>query len=268
LAEQGTIERVLVDTTHFKGNAPESCEIEVCDVGDAPLEGLLRDEGAWTVLLPRTKLLAHTPHWFDPGELRTLRAVTHARIKIFPEGGVSRLRLLGSVTRQGREQAGLRRFNRLLPRATLAALRACCGSTRWCEQMAASRPFASFAALLKTADTVWQGLGPADWQEAFAAHPKIGERATSNATRAWSEQEQAGVQTATADALSELSKLNLSYQERFGYIFIVCATGKSSEQMLSMLRERVQNDPAKELTIAAEEHRKITALRVEKWVVG
>jgi len=137
-------------------------------------------------------------------------------------------------------------------------LLACCGSVRWAGRMLTLRPFAGAEAIQRAAREVWWSLGSGDWKEAFAAHPKIGER-TGDATAA---SEQAGVRGAPPDVLSMLADANRRYEEKFGYIFIVCASGKSADEMLSLIRERLQNDPAREIQIAAEEQAKITALRL------
>jgi len=139
--------------------------------------------------------------------------------------------------------------------------------------MAAARPFAGPEALSDAADAVWLSLAEADWLEAFAAHPQIG--ANPEAGRAgragkagvesrWAAHEQSGVQTAGGDVKNRLAQLNRDYQARFGYIFIVCATGKTADEMLAMLERRISNDPGAELAIAAEEQRKITQLRLVK----
>ncbi len=150
----------------------------------------------------------------------------------------------------------------------IAAFRRCCGSTRWSEQMARSRPFPSEEALFDAAECTWWGLDPADWLEAFAAHPPIGDRealrAKFAATAAWSAREQSGVVGASEDVLQALAEDNTRYHDRFGYIFIVCATGKTAEEMLALLRERLSNDPGLEITIAAAEQAKITRIRLEK----
>jgi 2-oxo-4-hydroxy-4-carboxy-5-ureidoimidazoline decarboxylase len=150
----------------------------------------------------------------------------------------------------------------------IVAFRRCCGSTRWAERMARLRPFDSEASAFEAAERTWWGLDPADWLEAFAAHPRIGDRdamrAKFAATAAWSAREQAGVDGATEDVLQALADDNARYQERFGYIFIVCATGKTAEEMLALIRERLLNDPESEIRIAAAEQAKITRIRLEK----
>jgi len=163
---------------------------------------------------------------------------------------------------------GLERLNALPPGEAEAELLKCCGSARWARRMAAKRPFGSMDRLLEAADRIWRELGREDWLEAFSRHPKIGDRAPAHGgsaeTRRWSEQEQAGTRGSPQDVLAALAEANRAYQDRFGHIFIVCATGKTSEEMLALLRQRLQNDPGAELPIAAEEQRKITRLRLEK----
>jgi 2-oxo-4-hydroxy-4-carboxy-5-ureidoimidazoline decarboxylase len=149
-----------------------------------------------------------------------------------------------------------------------AALQKCCGSSRWADQMVARRPFASEADLLAAADQVWQGLSRADWLEAFAAHPRIGDldslRRRYAGTASWAAGEQAGVAGATEEVLQGLAQGNADYEAKFGYKFIVCATGKTATDMLALLRQRLPNDPDHELRIAAGEQAKITRLRLHK----
>jgi OHCU decarboxylase len=141
-----------------------------------------------------------------------------------------------------------------------------CGARAWAWDMAASRPFHDVAALLEAADRIWWSLTPADWLEAFRAHPRIGERSVHADERAarWSEQEQAGARAAGADASAALADGNRVYEQRFGHIFLICATGLSAEEMLANLRARMHNDPQMELRVAAEEQRKITRIRLEE----
>jgi 2-oxo-4-hydroxy-4-carboxy-5-ureidoimidazoline decarboxylase len=156
-----------------------------------------------------------------------------------------------------------------LPEALAAAdLRRCCGSTRWVERMIAARPFGSRDRLFAFAEAAWRDLEPEDWREAFAEHPKIGDqealRARFAETREWALGEQAGTLGAMEATLSALARENQAYEARFGHIFIVCATGKSAEEMLSLLCARLGNDPETELHIAAGEQAKITRLRLLK----
>lgn len=156
-----------------------------------------------------------------------------------------------------------------LPASRAAELLAeCCGSERWVSAMVARRPFGSRAAVDAAADESWRSLEPSDWLEAFASHPRIGER--SSASRegergsAWAAGEQSGMERAGEDLRDLLAAANREYEERFGHIYIVCATGRSAEEMLGLARERLRNSPADELSIAAAEQWKITRLRLDK----
>jgi allantoicase len=193
---------------------------------------------------------------------------THARFAIHPDGGVSRLRLLGEPSREGRRAEGLRHLNALLPRQAKAAFLDCCGSPAWAREMNERRPFATAGELFAAADTLWQAGGRDEWLTAFRSHPEIGERKAeegqSSIGNAWSAAEQAGTHVAAAGTRERLAAANRDYRERFGHIFIVCATGRSAEEMLALCEQRLANPPERELEVAAEEQRKITRLRLEK----
>jgi len=146
----------------------------------------------------------------------------------------------------------------------------CCGSQAWARGLAARRPLADEATLVGASDAVWNSLSAADWMEAFAKHPRIGQRKApaeaSAKSAAWSEQEQKGVAAADESLQAALAAGNRAYEEKFGRVFIVCGTGKSGEEMLAILRQRLNNDDATELREAAEEQRKITNIRLRKWL--
>ena len=136
--------------------------------------------------------------------------------------------------------------------------------------MTARRPYQNLDELTLTANEIWWSLEQSDWLEAFRSHPKIGEKKSaetvSEQARKWSGQEQSAVQTATQETLDSLAQLNHRYEAEFGFIFIVCATGKSADEMLALLRQRLQNDIETELPIAAAEQAKITEIRLKKLV--
>jgi 2-oxo-4-hydroxy-4-carboxy-5-ureidoimidazoline decarboxylase len=167
---------------------------------------------------------------------------------------------------------GLQRLDGLTADEAARELARCCGSMRWVERMLAARPFGDAARLLAAAEDAWAGLSPDDWREAFAHHPRIGDkdalRARFASTREWAAGEQAGAMAASEDVLEALARENQAYLERFGYIFIVCATGKSATEMLELLRARLRNDTAAELRVAAAEQARITRLRLEKLLAG
>ncbi len=144
----------------------------------------------------------------------------------------------------------------------------CCGSSRWADGMLARRPYGAKALAFAASDAAWAATGEADWLEAFAHHPRIGGkdalRAKFAATKSWSQGEQAAVSSADEATLDALAKGNADYEAKFGFIFIVCATGKSAAEMLALLNARLTNDRTRELRNAAAEQAKITKIRLEK----
>ena len=168
------------------------------------------------------------------------------------------------------QDAGLARLNAMDARAAADVLRSCCGSRRWVERMVVCRPFASVTILLGGADLIWLGLDRKDWLEAFAHHPRIGERDLSQtkfaATAIQAGKEQSGMAVATDAQRAEFAAGNEQYEQKFGHVFLICATGKIASQMLEQLRQRLNNDAAAELTNAAREQSAITRLRLERWL--
>ena len=149
-----------------------------------------------------------------------------------------------------------------------AALTNCCAATAWVAGVLARRPFADDAAVFAAAEATAATLGEADWLEAFAAHPLIGDleslRRTYAATKQFAAGEQAGVAGAGETVLEELAQLNRDYLQRFGLIFIVFATGKDAAEILAILQSRIGNRRDEELRNAAAEQMKITRLRLER----
>ena len=185
----------------------------------------------------------------------------------------------------------LARFNALPPGEAEAELLACCAAPSWAAAVAAGRPYATIASVLAASDDAFVRMSAADLSAAVAAHPRIGDRATSDAagpaasspdtagrgelTRVspghegeWSRQEQAGVAGASVDTMAALAVGNKAYEERFGQVFLICATGLSAAEMLAALRTRLGNDPDTEAKIVREELRKITGLRLRKLLGG
>jgi OHCU decarboxylase len=144
----------------------------------------------------------------------------------------------------------------------------CCGSTEWARRMAGARPFDMLEDLFRTADRTWFSLSSVEWLEAFASHPKIGsgKPAPKQKKRSseWSSGEQSGIDIADKSVRKQLAEANRLYQEKFGFIFIVCATGKSADEMLAICRARLGNSAETEMRLAAEEQRKITEIRLSK----
>ena len=157
-----------------------------------------------------------------------------------------------------------------LPKPVLAeALQKCCGSMAWVENMVAQFPLANAESLMGQAQAQWNQLSETDWREAFTHHPQIGGdvealRAKFASTSTWAEGEQASVKTASQETLEALATGNEDYERKFGYIFIVCATGKTADEMLALLQARLPHQAQEEILIAAAEQNKITCLRLEK----
>ena len=170
------------------------------------------------------------------------------------------------------ESAGLRRFNGLPSEMARLELQRCCGASAWVERMERIRPFATVDHLLGAADVTWRSLPRSAWIEAFASHPRIGNvrdiADASSGTRAWAEGEQSGARGASASTLAALVAANRDYELKFGFIFLICATGKSADEMLSQCRMRYGHEIEVEMEIAAEEQRKITRLRLLKLIAG
>jgi allantoicase len=269
LGARGTPRVIEVDTNHFKGNFPERCALEGIDAGGARPTDLLASE-AWRPVLTETRLAADTRHFYAT-ELVQSGPITHVRLRIFPDGGVSRLRVWGERSAESEHltSQALERLNSLSTTEARQAFTACCGASRWVDAMLAARPFASGSELLQHAERVWRGLQSVDYLEAFSHHPEIGAdlnelRRKFASTALYSEQEQAGTAGVSEAVLSSLRSQNQLYRARFGYTFIVCASGKSASEMLALLTQRMNNRPEVELALAAAEQAKITRLRLER----
>lgn len=143
----------------------------------------------------------------------------------------------------------------------------CCSSREWAHALASQRPYASLEALYEAADAALDDLDGAEFDAALAGHPRIGERA-GDAHSADSEREQAGVSESSAATLAALAAGNREYEARFGHVYLVCADGRSGEELLAVLRERLGNDPQAEWDTTRAELRKINRLRLGRliWV--
>ncbi len=256
LGEAGNLSRFVVDTAYFKGNYPDACAVDGLRWPGAPPWSLVTTD-LWTEIRPWSRLAGDALAELDcadPGPW------THVRLRIRPDGGVSRLRVLGRPAPDAPPDPSLDVLNDALPAGAREQLARCCGATRWVEAMVAGRPYVSRAHLLGHADDVWWSLDDDDWLEAFSHHARIGADVRGDATAA---REQAGA--ADADELTRraLAKGNADYEDRYGFIFLVCATGKSAAEMLAILRGRMDHDVAVERRFAAAEQAKITRIRLE-----
>jgi 2-oxo-4-hydroxy-4-carboxy-5-ureidoimidazoline decarboxylase len=162
----------------------------------------------------------------------------------------------------------LHELNTLSRELLVKELTKCCGSAAWVNRMIPFFPADDLIELLEDAEEQWYQCSEAEWKEAFSHHPKIGDidslKRKFTSTAQWASGEQNGVNRASQETIEALAEGNKKYEDKFGYIFIVCATGKSAEEMLDILQARLKNDPKDEIEIAADEQNKITQLRLEK----
>jgi allantoicase len=267
LGMAGTIQLVEVDTAHFKGNFPDSCSIEVCEAEGAGAEMARLGGANWRQLLARVPLKANRSHMFRR-QLHEVGAATHVRLNIYPDGGIARFRVFGRAAQAADRLTGIARLNHLSHTQAASALLDCCGSKKWVERVLAHRPYTGDSALLDFAEEAFGSLGRKDWVAIFRSHPAIGAakaKAKQTATaRGWSAGEQSLAQKGSAETLAVMAAANEAYEATFGHVFLICATGKSSEQILKSLQERLGHDAETEMRIAGEEQRKITRLRLEK----
>lgn len=250
LAGPGLIERIEIDTSHFTGNAPARAVVEgSVDSGD---------RANWRPLLS-TSLQPNTRHVFD-SDLRCIGEVAYLRLSIYPCGGVARLRAWGSVAPS--MDPGLAKLNALTPLDATAALLRCCRSSAWAAAMTGARPFRDAYALARLAERTWFSLGESDYLEAFAGHPRIGELRSNSPTGPLSVPDPTGVAAELARAA--LVEANKAYEAKHGFIFIACASGKTTDALLAELLARFERSRPDELRTAAEEQAKIIRLRLTR----
>jgi allantoicase len=214
------------------------------------------DGDEWSTVIDRAPVVADSVNKFDVPE------PVHAhflKMSIHPDGGVARLRALG---RPDSGEAGAMRIlylNSLFDKEAQRFFNTACGSNRWSEIMVSSRPYTDVDAVESAADEAFAGLGEEDWLEAFAAHPRIGESGDVVANR-----EQAAASDALWEVQAKLLALNEEYEDEFGFIYIVYATGKTAEEMLEIARDRLTNTRAREIEVAAEQQKAITETRLRR----
>ena len=250
LAGEGSVRRVVVDTRLFRGNAPASGDLETAPSADGP----------WTPLLSDVRLQPDQAHDLALPESRTARWV---RLSVHPDGGVSRLRVLGRLTVRGRRELALSWLRTSPDHVVAPVLLGVCGSPAWVAAMLASRPWPD--GLEAAATEAWEGLGPDDWRDALAAHPRIGDRPPTGSQES---REQSAAAGADVEVLDRIAAENVAYERKFGMTYVVRATGRSADELLGILRSRMDNDPVDELAVAAAAQAEITALRLTRLLDG
>lgn len=241
----GTLEEIWVDTRFFKGNSPGWVSL------DASIDGT-----TWVSALPRSSVEADSVNVF---RLNAPFEAEYVKLDIHPDGGVARFRAFGSPTVDSAAAKRVHYLNSLFGQEATRFFRTVCTSTRWISEMLSCRPFDSPQSVLDVADITFADLGEDDWLEAFAGHPRIGEKGDEV-----EDEEQAGVRSASREVLHDLATTNQAYEEQFGFTYLVYATGKSAEEMLHVARGRLGNTRDQEIDIAAAEQRKISATRLRR----
>ena len=244
LGMRGRVDRLLVDSTHFKGNCPGWVSAEVSDDGEN-----------WVLVADRVAVAPHQENVIPMDGA----AGGFVRLSIHPDGGLARLRVLGAPDA---EAAGAKRahyLDSLFPQAARSFFQTACASTTWVENMIGRRPFGSPQGVHREAELAFGSLAESDWLEAFGGHPRIGERGDATANR-----EQSGAASASRETIRELIEVNRRYEEKFGFTYLVYATGKTADEMLAIARDRLGNDREREIAIAAGEQRKITTTRLRR----
>lgn len=244
LGMRGSVHRLIVDTTHFKGNAPGWVSVDLSD-----------DGVTWGRVAERVPV---SPHEANIVELDGSPG-SYLRLSIHPDGGLSRLRVLGRLDPDAAASKRLTYLNSLFDDMADRFFRTACAAGPWVREMVGRRPFGSVDEVFATSESVFDALGERDWLEAFAGHPRIGERGDDTSNR-----EQAGAASASRETIRELIEVNRRYEEKFGFTYIVYATGKTADEMLAIARGRLDNDRSQEIANAASEQRKITRTRLAR----
>jgi allantoicase len=269
LGARGSVHRVLVDTLHFRGNFPESVALDGIDMKPEkdgscpnPSDSIAVDDSKWTPILARTKLQEHTLHDYEDA-VHVGGPFTHVRARIWPDGGISRMRLYGRVAADDKANASLRFINALTKDARACMLHPCAGVATWSNAVAAAAPFLTLEELFVASDKAFALLSREDWLSAFSSHPRIGER-KADAT-AMGEQAKAQADAAAqGDLANKLAELNRAYEAKFGRVFLICATGLPLATIVEEATRRLAGSDEDEFKTACLEHQKICALRLRK----
>jgi allantoicase len=241
----GAVHEVVVDTRHFKGNSPGWVSMDVSSDGNI-----------WHSALGRTAISANS---LNRMALPDQPEAEFVKLDIYPDGGVARFAVLGRPASDAAASKRVQYVNSLLGQDATRFFHTACASTQWISEMLGSRPFESAQSIFDTADIAFVDLAEGDWLEAFEGHPRIGERGDEIANR-----EQSAASGSDPQTLSALRRVNEDYEAKFGFTFIVYASGKSAEEMLDIARQRMENPRGVEIDLAAQEQRRITATRLRR----
>lgn len=245
LGLSGSIERLIVDTSHFKGNAPGWVSLDVSE-----------DPRSWTTIVQRHPVKADSVNEIALDQSATAAFV---RLSIHPDGGVARVRVIGTPDPEVAGAARVSYLNSLFEPEATRLFRSACAASAWVSDMVAGRPYESPQSVLRSASSAFDLLTAEDWLEAFAGHPRIGERGDAQADR-----EQAAAASASREIIARLASVNKAYEAKFGFTYIVYATGKSAEEMLRIAEARLENTRLEEIENASDEQRSITETRLRR----
>ncbi len=241
----GLVESVVVDTRYFRGNSPGWVSIHLSE-----------DGSEWKESIDRAEV---KPDAINVVDIEQATHAGHLRLDIHPDGGVARLRVKGTPDAEGAAALRLLYLNSLFDEEGRRFFNSACASQAWIDQMMAGRPYPGVDSVLTTASSAFETLAESDWRDAFAGHPRIGERGERVANR-----EQRGTAGADQSILAELAEVNSAYERAHGFTYIVYATGKTAEEMLSIARSRLGNETEVEIANAAGEQRAITETRLRR----
>lgn len=258
LAGPGKISSAILDTVGHHASCPARASLEAaCTLGQP-------EDGDWFELLPAQTMIPHTEHQFSD-ELQDHHEVRWVRLSLHPDGGMGRLRLWGELSTAGRSACRLAYLNACGEPELHEIFRAVCHSNKWASELSLAAPYESLADLQRKGASAWSRCREADWKESLAGHPRIGERAAGkDLASKWSRGEQSKAAAPDQDIKDELRARQADYEKKFGFIFLICATGRSSAEILASLNERMEQPPDRELQTVAEELAKIIHLRLEK----
>jgi allantoicase len=258
LAGPARVQAVTLDTAHLEGDCPALAALQAATSRQEP------GHDDWFELLPPQRMVPCTEHHFQD-ELKDNAEVRWVRLSLLPDGGMARCRLWGELTADGLRDARLSYLNASAEAELRPIFTAVCHSARWVAEMCRSGPFESVQDLQKKGASAWSRCREADWREALKGHPRIGERqAGRDLASHWSRGEQSKAAQPDEAVKAELRDKQLAYEEHFGFLFLICATGRSSSEILHILNERLRQTPERELQTVAEELAKIIHLRLEK----
>lgn len=257
LVGPGKLKAVTLDTAYFHSACPGQAALDASCSADP-------GEDDWFELLPPQTMIPNTEHHFQD-ELQENEDVLWVRLNLLPDGGMARIRVWGDLSENGYREARLLYLNSSTPSTLGTLFKQVCHSDKWVKEMVKSAPFKNQNDLLKKGARAWSKCKEKDWLEALDGHPRIGQKAKGSSLSAkWSKGEQSAAKSPDEQVLERLAEAQQDYFEKFGFIFLICASGRGSKEILEAVKQRLPHSAAEEMQIVAEEQAKIIHLRLEK----